>query len=403
MAKILQNNYVLAEKYLGGKYSFRYNEVSNEIEYKEKKDDEYKPLNENALFRELMHSNYKISQANLASLFRSDFVEPYNPFQYYFERLPVWDEKTDWITLLANYIEAKDQPRFNHHFKKHLVRTVACALDDKYYNKQAFILVSEVQNSGKSSFCRFLCPSQLNDYFTESINPDNKDGEITLAENLLINLDELSVLSKADINKLKSYFSRQRIKLRRPFEKKATSAPRRASFVGSTNKMEFLSDETGSVRWLCFEVGKIHWEEYIKAINIDNVWSQAYSLYKAGFKHDLTAVEIEENNELNLQFNVTMPEIEAIDKFYDPATIDDCDFFFNSTDLMAALYEKYPSRPFNTTPERIGKALKILGHKYVSKRSEDKGYPIKGYYLKLKIETLYPTTPTTNLANALPF
>jgi hypothetical protein len=57
MAKILQNNYVLAEKYLGGKYSFRYNEVSNEIEYKEKKDDEYKPLNENALFRELMHSN----------------------------------------------------------------------------------------------------------------------------------------------------------------------------------------------------------------------------------------------------------------------------------------------------------------------------------------------------------
>lgn len=294
MAKILQNNYVLAEKYLGGKYSFRYNEVSNEIEYKEKKDDEYKPLNENALFRELMHSNYKISQANLASLFRSDFVEPYNPFQYYFERLPVWDEKTDWITLLANYIEAKDQPRFNHHFKKHLVRTVACALDDKYYNKQAFILVSEVQNSGKSSFCRFLCPSQLNDYFTESINPDNKDGEITLAENLLINLDELSVLSKADINKLKSYFSRQRIKLRRPFEKKATSAPRRASFVGSTNKMEFLSDETGSVRWLCFEVGKIHWEEYIKAINIDNVWSQAYSLYKAGFKHDLTAVEIEE-------------------------------------------------------------------------------------------------------------
>lgn len=403
MAKILQNNYVLVEKYLGTKYDFRYNEVSNEIEYREKRKAEYIPLNENAVYRELMHLNYKISQANLASLFRSDFVEPYNPFQYYFESLPAWDKKTEWIYLLADFIEAKDQQRFNYNLKKHLVRTVACALDEKYYNKQAFILVSDIQNSGKSSFCRFLCPPQLIDYFTEHINPENKDGEITLTENLLINLDELSVLSKADINKLKSYFSSQRIKVRRPFEKKAASAPRRASFVGSTNKMEFLNDETGSVRWLCFEVGNIHWEEYTKSINIDNVWSQAYSLYKSGFKYDLTATEIEENNKLNLRFNVTMPEVEAIDKYYEPGTMIDNDVFYTATDIIASLFEKYPSRPFNTTPEKIGKALKLLGFDSTSKRTGEKGYPIKGYYLKFKDLLFQPTTLTTNTSNGLPF
>ena len=395
-AKIQQNNFVRVEKYLQNTYEFRYNEVFNEIEYRQKNQPEFKPLNENEIYRELMHLNYKISQANLAALFRSDFVVAYNPFLYYFENQPVWDGKTDYINQLANYIAAKNQDHFNHHFKKHLVRTVACALDERYYNKQVFILVSDKQNSGKSSFCRFLCPPALIDYFTESINPDNKDGEITLTENFIINLDELSVLSKADINKLKSFFSRQRVKVRRPFEKKATSAPRRASFVGSTNKMEFLSDETGSVRWLCFEVGKIRWEEYIKEVDINKVWAQAYALYKSDdFKYDLTAQEIADNELHNQKYNQTTPELELIQKLWEPATSIDHHDFKTATEIMLELQSKFSTKSFHTSPEKIGKALKTLGFNCISKRTEIKTYPIKGYYVKNINSDNQPDTPST--------
>ena len=63
----------------------------------------------------------------------------------------------------------------------------------------------------------------------------------------------------------------------------------------STNKDEFLTDETGSVRWLCFElIGKMNFT-YKDKININDIWRQAYSLYKSGFAYQLTPEEIEEN------------------------------------------------------------------------------------------------------------
>ena len=121
-----------------------------------------------------------------------------------------------------------------------LVRTIACALLDGVFNKQAFILVHEKQNSGKSTFCRWLCPDILKNYIAENISTD-KDSHIALCENLLINMDELSTLGKSEINTLKSLFSKDTIKVRRPFEKKAISVARRASFIGSTNNSEFLN------------------------------------------------------------------------------------------------------------------------------------------------------------------
>ena len=273
--QISKSQFELIEDYLSENYDFRYNEISNEVESRKKNEVEYKQLNENNIYRELQRGNYKMAQATLAVILRSDFVETYNPFKEYFETLPDWDNKTDHIETLANYVRATDQVRFNYHFKKMLVRVVACALIDQVFNKQAFILVGvgeKNQNSGKSTYSRFLCPPYLADYITEVFSPD-KDGQISLSENLFINLDELASLSKYEINQLKSSFSKDKVKIRRPFEKKATTSPRRASFIGSTNKAEFLTDETGSVRWLCFEVIEIDWD-YKTTIDINLVLSK---------------------------------------------------------------------------------------------------------------------------------
>lgn len=46
-----------------------------------------------------------------------------------------------------------------------------------------------------------------------------------------------------------------------------------SSFIGSTSRATFLNDETGSVRWLCFELmGKIDFV-YSKNVDIDKVWA----------------------------------------------------------------------------------------------------------------------------------
>src|ERR1051325_5604640 len=216
------NKFMMVEELLSSFYDFRYNVISNDVECRSRGDEVFKPINENNLYRWLRHQNISISMNELMTILRSDFIESYNPLQDYFAGLGVYSiDEPDYIHQLAQYIHvpAKDRKRFDKHFKKMLVRTVACAIVDHVFNKQAFILVSPKQNGGKTTFIRWLCPPALNAYYTENFNFD-KDGQIALCENFIINLDELANLHKAEVNQLKSIFSKSSVKVRRPYERK---------------------------------------------------------------------------------------------------------------------------------------------------------------------------------------
>jgi predicted P-loop ATPase len=372
------STFAKVEKHLNELYDIRYNEISNEIEYREKKDIDYKPLNENTIYRVLQHNNIHFSMANLLALLRSNFVTIYNPFKDYFESLPKWSEQadTDHIEKLASYIQAKEPERFKTHFKKMLVRSIACALTDGVFNKQAFILVHDKQNSGKSTFCRWLCPIKLKNYYAENISID-KDSLISLSENIFINLDELATLSKVELNTLKSMFSKDYIKIRRPFERKPCISPRRANFIGSTNKTEFLTDETGSVRWLCFDIDGINWD-YQNDIDINQVWAQAYSLFKAGFKYQLNEDEVKENEKVNKDFQISTSEMELIQQNYVPATKEKHEVFYTTTEMQHHLMKKYENN-IKLNINNLGKALKMLGFEKGQKFIGT--HQVKGYFI----------------------
>ena len=159
-----------------------------------------------------------------------------------------------------------------------------------YYNKQAFILVHSEYKADKTNFCQFLCHPALEDYIGECIS-DDKDSKIAIVKNFLINLDELSSQAKHEINSLKVLFSKDVIIERLPNDRKNSIIHRVASFIGSTHMAEFQTDETGSVRWLCFEIKGIDWT-YKQKVDIDKVWSHAYALYKSGFDAEMTPEEI---------------------------------------------------------------------------------------------------------------
>ena len=378
---------VEAKNVLQSWYDLRLNEITYQVEGRLKKESDYKVLNENSVFVKLLSAGYNISLGTLCALLNSDFIEAYNPIKEYFTNLRPWDGKTDYISILANHVQAVDQNQFNHHFQKMMVRTIACALDDHVFNKHAFIMVGAAQGTGKSSFCRYLCPPVLNDYFTENISND-KDGQIALVQNFMINLDELSTMTKFEINYLKSLFSKDRVKVRHPYARKSQTDTRRCSFVGSTNEDMFLSDSTGSVRWLCFEITGINKEDPTQGKNyrnvpIDFVWSQAYSLYKSGFKYQLTADEIRDNEIRNQQYQKITNEFEAVQTWLQPGN--DCDEFKNTSEILILLNEK-TQHQFKFSTDKIGKALNALGFVRTSKRKavelSDKKQPRWGYYVQ---------------------
>lgn len=374
------NIFDIVADYLNQCYEFRYNEVSNRIEQKLIEDENFKELNECNIYVELQRKNYKFSQSNLTALMRSDFVSSYNPIKEYFENLTPYNPLTevDHIGQLCNYIEAKNSKRFATQFKKHLVRSVACAIDNSVFNKQAFILVHEKQNSGKTTFCRWLCPPALQFYYAENVDLTNKDGLIALCEKFVINLDELAALNKTEINQLKSILSKSSISVRRPFERNTTDAPRRCSFFGSTNRAEFLNDETGSVRWLCFEIHNINFDYKID-VDINNIWRQAYSLYSDLFKYELTPEEILENEKENMEFFISTPEEDLLRSHYLPGKEDDKDEFLTSSQMVQFLTQKCENT-IRINPVVLGRILSKNGYARISHRLNNVAQ--KGYYVK---------------------
>lgn len=352
------------ENYLNAKYDFRYNTIKHEIEYSLKSLNTYEPVNENSLYIELMKNGLNFSMPNLIAILKSEFVPRYNPLQYYFENLKPWQENDfDYIDHLASFVDCGiEQLEWAKHFKKWLVRAVGCALIPSYYNKQALILVHSEQNSGKSTFCRFLSPPALKDYIAEDIT-DDKDSRILLTKNFLINLDELSSLARKEINSLKSLFSKDKINERLPYDKKNSIIDRVCSFIGSTNMSEFLADETGSVRWLCFNIKKIDWK-YSQEVNINDVWAQAYSLMKSGdFEYNLTSEEIKENETRNSKFQILSTEAELIPRFFAHPENEVVAEFQTATDILMHMQVWCPGVRLNKI--MIGKGLVQNGFKRI--------------------------------------
>ena len=370
------NKFTDAEDYLSEKYDFRRNVLSLEIEGKDKNSTNYLPVNENSLYRELQHTRNSISLANIMALLKSDFVPDYDPIQTYFKSLN-WDGNNCHIDNLAGYIKATDGDEWKSHFKKHLVRTVRCALDSNYFNKQALIIVHEVQDSGKSSFIRFLNPPALSEYISEDVTTD-KDSRILLVKNFIINLDELDKLTKTEIAAVKSFISKDQINERLPYDRKNSVLKRRASFFGSTNKFELLDDPTGSVRWLCFEIISIDWS-YREKIDINQVWAEAYNLYKTGFEANLTRDELSKNELRNKKFQVLSIERELIQNLFEPDPEKNIINFQTATGVLDKL-TGLTNLSNKLSSVNVGKALSMLDF---PKGRETEGR-IHGYYLKQK-------------------
>ena len=380
-------SFAQTEEYLNKTYDFRYNEVSNSIEYRRNPQSDYEDLCENSVYRNLRLNGLNFPLSDVKALLGSNFVSRYNPIMEYFKELLSWspEEDEDYIGKLASYVKAKNPERFTIHLKKTFVRMVACAISEKVFNKQALILVDAPnlegktgQSMGKTTWCRYLCPSKLEAYYAENPSVD-KDGLIAIAENLIINLDELAMMNRGEINQLKSFISKDKIKVRPPFGRKAVSMPRRASFVGSSNNSEFLTDETGSVRWLCFEIYGIDWA-YSGEVDIDLCWSQAYNLFLSGFKYNLTSEEIEENERENQKHFVTTPEIDLLQQYYQPSTLSDPKaVFMTATDMVDKISEESGTR-VRLNNVKMGKALRFLG--FTDAQKFNGRYPVKGYYVK---------------------
>ena len=349
------------ENFLNNRYHFRHNEVLGKLEYKKINGKVWKPMTdfkENSILREIQKAKVKCSINSLRNLLHSDFCEMYDPFKDYFENLPEYNDSRDYIEELALTITTTKPELWKTCFKKWFVAMVACVVNEKQIN-QTVIVFSGKQGLGKTTWIEKLMPKELKQYiFSGTINPNNKDTLIHLAECMLINLDELENLNRTEIGSLKELITKTHIRMRKAYGHNNENMPRRASFAGSVNTAQFLNDTTGSRRFLCFEVEHI---EYKHEIDINLCYAQAYKLYQAGFRHWFNQEEIKEINANNEEYQIKSPEEELLLTWYEPATKETANAFLNASQIAVRLSVVGNINITDGTVNKLGKALKKHG------------------------------------------
>ncbi|WP_291069883.1 MULTISPECIES: VapE domain-containing protein [unclassified Empedobacter] len=355
------------EMFLNKRYNFRYNIVTGKLEYKKVRNQMYKPITdfvENSILREVLKAKVKCSIQGLRYLLMSDYVEQFDPFKDYFSTLPEINQEVDYITELANTITTTNQELWLECFKKWFVAMVACVTNEKVVN-QTVIVFSGKQGIGKTTWMEKLVPKPLKDYlFSGTINPNNKDTLIHLAECMLINLDELENLNKTEIGSLKEIITKSHIRMRKAYGHNNETLPRRASFAGSVNTAQFLNDTTGSRRFLCFEVEYI---EYHHNVNLDNCYKQALYLIDEGFRYWFNNEEIKNINQNNEQYQIKSPEEELLLTWFEKADKETANAFLNTTQIATRLAFFSNININSGTVNQLGKALKKHGFMRISK------------------------------------
>ena len=188
----------------------------------------------------------------------------------------VWDGVPRLANWLVTYAKAADTSYIRAAGACWLRSAVARAFVPGIKVDAALVLEG-AQGAGKSSIFSVLG----GEYFTDDIHDlGSKDAAVAMASAWMIELPELSAMGRTDLETLKAACSRQVDRYRPPYGRAMVNQPRRCVFGGTTNRAEYLRDETGNRRWLPVKVGTVD----LAALRADRdqLLAEAVTSWRAG-------------------------------------------------------------------------------------------------------------------------
>ena len=297
--------------------------------------DQWQPLSDrvvNSLWAE-MSKDRPVRVQDMWRVMESDYAPEYHPFRFYLEHLPPWNHQDDYILEMSVSVSVKggvdEQLRFAACLRKWLVAMVAGWLDEREVNHEILIFVGE-QGIYKTTWFNYVLPPELRNYFYTKTNAGRmtKDDLLTLAQYGLVCWEE-----------------RKHI----------------ASFCGTGNNLQFLSDATGTRRWLPFEVEQIE-SPRDKPFNYEDIYSQAYALYREGFQYWFTPTEIRQLSQHNSLFETPRLETELVQLYFRQPTEAEQGEFISVARAMQLISANISQK---LSAVYLGRALAELGFRRV--------------------------------------
>ena len=306
------------ETFLSMHYEFRFNVLTGMTEYRVKQEEytDFRVLDErerNTIFMKLKGEKLKCTFSGLLRYIHSSLIEEYHPFKSFLDNLPQWDGR-DLVSELAARVS--DNPLWIKGFHRWMLAVVAQwqGLDTVHANSVAPVLISTEQGMMKSTFCKSLMPECLQAYYTDRIDMTSEGClENKLALMGLINMDEFDQIPTNRMAQLKNLMQTPSITIREAYKKNFRQLPRIASFIGTSNRKDLLTDPTGSRRFLCVEVKR---KIDCTNLNINQVYAQLKTELANGERYWFTTEEEQEIQENNSPYRQVRPEEELLLSHY---------------------------------------------------------------------------------------
>ena len=380
------------KSFLDGHVSLRFNEITSRVEYEFPADNtdghRFTPVNDR-IVNSLWSQMSTITRVNIQDMYRvieSDYVPVFNPFKAYLNNLcqsvksvGVQDKKQsvgeknyssvgdrDYIQELAQTVRVKggeqEQMLWHLYLKKWLVGMVASWISDDVVNNVILVLIGE-QGAYKTTWFNYLLPPPLKQYFYTKTNANrmSKDDILTLAQYALVCCEELDTMRPAELNQLKAAVTMPSIDERAAYAHYHEHRKHIASFCGTGNNTQFLSDPTGNRRWLPFEVESIV-SPRDHPFHYEGIYSQALALYESGFQYWFTKEEIQELNRHNRQFETPHLERELVSLYFRVPQEGENGMFMTSARAIQIIGTGISQK---LNPTRVGLSFNELGFQRV--------------------------------------
>lgn len=292
------------DEFMKRRYEFRFNQLTSQVECRQRNsfDFYFRPVDRRLMASITMNAQYeglKLWDKDVVRYLNSDRVPLYQPVEEFLYGLPHWDGK-DHIGDLAKRVPC-DNPHWAQLFRRWFLSMVAHwrGMGKSHANSTSPILVGP-QAYRKSTFCRLILPPCLQAYYTDSIDFSRKrDAELYLNRFLLINMDEFDQIGITQQPFLKHILQKPVVNTRRPNASAVEELRRYASFIGTSNHKDLLTDTSGSRRYLGVEVTGVI--DVVRPVDYEQLYAQAmaalYHNERYWFDEKEEAIMMEANQE----------------------------------------------------------------------------------------------------------
>ena len=349
------------ETFLFSKYNFRFNVLTEQTEYAPMVDAIYQMVDQrtlNTFCIDARSQGINCWDKDVSRLLLSQKIKDFHPFTDYITNLPEWDG-TDRVTELAKRVS--DKTLWVNGFHRWMLAMTAqwMNFDVQCANAVAPLLISTEQGRCKSTFCSILLPEELQRFYIDKFDITSVSGcEQKLSLFGLINMDEFDRYSIRTMATLKNLMQLKKLTFRKSHRSYYSQLPRIASFIGTSNQKELLTDTTGSRRFLCVEV-----KEKIDCTPPD--YTQLYAQLKAellaGERYWFTSEEEKEIQANNRPFYKALPEQEVFFKCFRLPEEGEKGIQLSATEIFCRIQKRFPAALRGGNVRAMGRILTAMG------------------------------------------